>query len=234
MLDFEICLCETGYMHQIQEKLLRLSKAINLGSLSLREMATQIGLPTEPPQKIKHHLGQLQKRGFLRVDKIRGVMDATTHGLAKGLLKGTTRIFNVPIVGTANCGPATIFAETNFQGFLRASSKLLGRSRATGLFAIRADGPSMNRAEIGGKRIEDGDYLLVDRNRTSPRSGQIVVSIIDGMANVKRFIDDRQHGQIVLVSESTHDYQPIHIHPDDDYQISGTVVGVIKKPRIKV
>jgi hypothetical protein len=47
---------------------------------------------------------------------------------AKGLLEKTNHLFSIPIIGTANCGPATIFAEQNFQGFLKVSNKLVGRS----------------------------------------------------------------------------------------------------------
>ena len=41
---------------------LALSKEENLAQLSLREMASRIGMPEESPQKIKHHLMQLQKK----------------------------------------------------------------------------------------------------------------------------------------------------------------------------
>jgi hypothetical protein len=37
-------------------------------------------------------------------------------------------------------------------------------------------------------------------------------------------------GQIVLQADSSFDYDPIYLHPDDDFSISGTVVDVIKKP----
>jgi NAD(P)-dependent dehydrogenase (short-subunit alcohol dehydrogenase family) len=42
------------------------------------------------------------------------------------------------------------------------SSKLVGRSKPKGLYAIKADGSSMNRAEVNGKRIEDGDFIVVN------------------------------------------------------------------------
>jgi len=82
-----------------------------------------------------------------------------------------------PIVGTANCGPATIFAEENFQGFLRVSSKLIGRSKPTGLYAIKADGSSMNRAEVNGKRIEDGDLVIIDKESQNPSTGDVILAI---------------------------------------------------------
>jgi repressor LexA len=220
-------------MHPIQQRLLDLSKRENLALLSLREMAARIEMKDEAPQKIKHHLQQLEKRGFLVIDRARGIMArAGSHpGWAKGLLESSAKLFSIPIVGTASCGPATIFAEQNFQGFLRVSSKLIGRSQPTGLYAIRADGSSMNRAEINERRIEDGDFVIIDGRRRSAENGDVVVAIVDGKATIKEFIDDRANGQIVLRARSSFDYEPIHLHPDDDFSISGKVVGVIKKPQ---
>ena len=219
-------------MHLIQEELLKLSKKENLAELSLREMAKRIGRPGESPQKIKHHLLQLQKKGFLTISRVKGMMVKTSSvpGWAKGLLDSASRLFSIPIIGTANCGPANIFAETNFQGFLRISNKLLGKSRPTGLYAIKADGSSMNRAEINGKKIEDGDYVIVNSEDKEPDNNDVVVAIGDNKATIKRFIDDRRNGQIVLKADSSFDYGPIYLHPDDELIISGKVISVIKKP----
>ncbi len=219
-------------MHIIQEKLLDLSKQQNLAKLTLREMAKLIGMPSESPQKIKHHLLQLQKKGFISIDRVKGLMatSSSTPGWAKGLLDKTAKLFSIPIVGTANCGPATIFAEPNFEGFLKISSKLTGRSKPVGLFAIKADGSSMNRARINGKSIEDGDYVIIDSQRKDPKTGDVVLAIIDNNATVKRFIDDRQNGQIVLKADSSFDYAPIYLHPDDSFDINGKAIEVIKKP----
>jgi SOS-response transcriptional repressor LexA len=196
-------------------------------------MASKIGRSSESPQKIKHHLLQLQKRGFLTIDRSRGVMGRTpaAPGWSKGLLNKPKKLFSIPIVGTANCGPATLFAEENFEGFLRVSSKLVGRSRPAGLFALRADGSSMNRAEVGGRFIEDGDLVVVDSSDRDVRTKDIVVAVIDNKATVKRFIDDRANGQVVLRADSSFDYEPIHLHPDDDFSINGKVIAVIKQPR---
>jgi SOS-response transcriptional repressor LexA len=219
-------------VHQIQEKLLELSKKQNLAALSLRDMAAGIGMPKESPQKIKHHLLQLQKKGFLSIDRSKGTMNraSSTPDWASGLLRKTSKLFSIPIVGMANCGPATIFAEQNFQGFLRASGKLVGRQKPDGLYAVKTDGTSMNRAEINGKYIEDGDFVIVDSKNKSVGTGDIVLAIVDDRATIKRFIDDRQNGQIVLKADSSYDYEPIYLHPTDDFNISGKVVGIIKRP----
>lgn len=220
-------------MHLIQEKLLELSKRENLAKLSLRDMARGIGMPNESPQKIKHHILQLQKKGFLSIDRIKGVMGRTSGepDWSNGLLKKTAKLFSIPIIGTANCGPATIFAEQNFQGFLRTSSKLIGRSKPVGLFAIKADGSSMNRAEIGGRKIEDGDFVIVDSNDTSAVTNDVVLAIIDDRATIKRFVDDKENEQIVLRADSSYDYDPIYLHPDDEFFINGKVISVIKRAK---
>lgn len=223
----------TAHMHPIQEKLLALSKTKNLATLSLRGMAEGIGLPEESPQKIKHHLLQLQKKGFLTINRAKGVMEKADSKptWAKGLLEAKSRLFSIPIIGTANCGPATIFAEQNFQGFLRISSKLLGRSKPTGLYAIKASGSSMNRAEVNGKRIDDGDYIIVNSVDKDVKTGDVVLAIVDNKATVKKYLDDRANGQIVLLAESTFDYEPIFLHEDDDFAISAKVIGIVKKPK---
>lgn len=220
-------------MHPIQEKLLGLSRKQNLAKASLRELARLISMPDEPAQKIKHHLLQLQKKGFLSIDRAKGVMNraASTSTITKDLTGKNSSLFSIPIIGTANCGPATIFAEENFQGFLRVSSKLVGRSKPTGLYAIRTDGASMNRAKINDRYIDDGDLVIVDGNSKVPRENDVVLAIIDGNATIKRFIDDRENGQIVLKADSSLDYDPIYLHPEDDFQISGKIIGVIKKPK---
>lgn len=221
-------------MHEIQEKILELSKKENLAKLSLRTIAKYIGKSYEPPQKIKHHLVQLEKKGFLTIDRIKGVMDraSATPTWAKGLLAKTAKLFSIPIIGTANCGPATIFAEQNFQGFLRVSSKLARKSKPSGLYAIKTDGLSMNRAKVGEKFIDDGDYIIVDSEDKNVITGDIVLALIDNKATIKRFIDDRkENNQIVLKAESSFDYEPIYIHADDDFNISGKVIGLIKKPK---
>src|SRR3989338_15133 len=223
-------------LHPIQEKLLELSRKENLAKLSLREMARGIGMPKNSPQMIKHHLLQLEKKGFLKIDRVKGVMGlaSSTPGWAKGLLDETARLFSIPIIGTANCGPVTIFAEPNFQGFLRVSNKLVGRSKPNGLFAIKADGSSMNRADIKGKSIEDGDFVIVDSEDKEAKSNNIVLVIIDEKATIKRFIDDRKNNQVVLKADSSFDYEPIYLHSDDDFSINGKVVAIIKKPKKRI
>lgn len=221
-------------MHVIQEKLLSLAKKTNLASMTLRGMAKEIGLPDEPPQKIKHHLLQLQRKGFLTINREKGTMTSVTSGAVVSQTRGanSSPIFSIPIIGSANCGEPSIFAEQNYQGFLRVSARLVGRQKPHGLFAIRADGSSMNRAEIDGRRLEDGDFAIIDSNSTSPKDGDVVLAVIDGKATIKRLINDRENEQVVLKADSSFDYEPIYLHEEDGFVISGKVIAVIKRPKM--
>jgi len=199
-----------------------------LGGLKLREIGRLIG--EQSPQKIKHHLLQLEKKGLIRVDRSKGLIQRTEPGWVKGFAK-KARLLSIPILGSANCGPAELFAEQNIEGYLRVSDTLLGRRKPAGLFALRAQGLSMNRANVRGKNVEDGDYLIIDSQDRTPENGDIVVSVIDGTANIKKFIRDKENQQIALLSESTREFSPIYIHEEDDYLVNGKVIQIIKKPK---
>jgi len=90
----------------------------------------------------------------------------------------------------------------------------------------------MNRARIKGKQIEDRDYIIIDKNDHGLTTGDVVLAVIDNKATVKRYIDDRANGQIVLMAESSLDFAPIYLHEDDDFSISGKAVGVVKRPQV--
>ena len=137
-------------------------------------------------------------------------------GNAKGLL-------SIPILGLANCGDATMVAEARVEGTLPISKRLLPTSHTEGLYAVKAVGVSMNRASVNGKSIEDGDYVIVDGEDRNVKTGDYVLSVISGLANIKRFVEDKINKQVVLQSESTQYFPPIHIHEDDldDYLVNG-------------
>ena len=219
-------------MHSIQEKILKLSDTTNLADMSLREIGKHINETS--PQKIKHHLLQLEKNGLIQLDRLSKIMVKTRPGLPAGqagIIARKSSLFAVPILGTANCGPATAYAEQEAEGYLRVSGKLLTKKK--GIFAIKASGHSMNKANINGLAVDDGDYVLVDPTFTAVKNGDYVLSIIDGMANIKRYFKDTDNQRIILLSESSASFSPIFIHRDDmdNYLVNGKVIQVIKKPK---
>lgn len=208
-------------MHPIQEKLLQVASSHNLSGKTFREIGELIGEPH--PQKVKHHLLQLEQKGLIEIDRDKGMLRRVSPETQYG-----TNLIAIPILGAADCGPATLFADENVQGYLRISSRFIPSRK--GLYALKAVGNSMNRANIQGKNIEDGDYVIVDGEQRNPQNRDYVISVIDSVCNIKKFIRDDKHNQIILQSESTQDFPPIVIHPEEvEYFVTGKVVQVIKK-----
>jgi len=177
-----------------------------------------------------HYMKKLEEGKYLtrEANQPRGVtMQPFDFSMSlSGTLSGFEFI-SVPLVGSANCGPATLLAEENIEGYLTVKKALL--PRASGIFALRASGNSLNRAKIKGKNVENGDMVLIDSEDRNIRDGDYVLSIIGGMANLKKYKFDRKNNQIMLLSESTETFKPIIIMPGDDFAINGKVVGVIKR-----
>lgn len=135
---------------------------------------------------------------------------------------------SVPLVGSADCGPAELVAEENVEGYLKVSRRIL--NKMDGVIALRAKGDSMNLAKVGGRTIEDGDFVLIDTDYRKPRSGDLVLSVIDGHANLKRFRIDRKTRGIMLMPESTNSrHKPIFVSSEDDFMINGKIIAVLKK-----
>ena len=207
-------------MHPVQEKLLKLIDEKNIGSLTLRDIGALIG--EKLPQKVKHHLSQLERKGFISIDKKnKSIKRVNARSASIGMF------VSIPILGSANCGPATIFADQNIDGYLKISKRLVTGFKS--LFAIKADGNSLNRAKIAGKQVETGDFVLIDSSRGTPHDGDYVLSVIDGLATIKKYREDKENNRIALLSESSQDYAPIFIHEDDDFRVNGTAVEVVKR-----
>ena len=168
------------------------------------------------------------KKIIRATSSLKGGLPASGGGASR-----TSSLLSVPILGTADCGPATMFADQNIEGYLKISKNVLGLKAIGDFFAIRAFGNSMNRAKIAGRNIEQGDYVIVDPKQKSPHNGDYVLSIIDNVANIKKFFRDVKNKLIMLLSESTETYPPIYIGQSENYFVSGKVIYVIKKPKMK-
>jgi len=210
-------------MNIIQTQLLNLiASTPEMGSFSLRKIAELLGAKGKP-QIAKYHLQQLEKRGLIQMNLDEGVLKLVQKGYNHAT---KSPLFAIPVVGAANCGPAVTYADQKVDSYLKISSSLLPRNKNR-LFAIKADGDSMNRAKINGKSIETGDYVLVDRE-AKYGNGDVVLAIVDGLATIKEFYLDKTHNRIILKANSDHEYMPIYIGEDDQFIINGKVVDVIK------
>ena len=85
-------------------------------------------------------------------------------------------------------------------------------------FFLRAIGESMI-----GAGIHDGDLLVVDRS-VSPRSGKVVIAMVEGEMTIKRLV--KQGGRTLLVPENP-DYPEFDITGRDDAAVWGVVTHVV-------
>ena len=183
-------------MHVIQQKILKLSESQNLAGLTLRKIGEMIK-EQGSPQKIKHHLNALRKKGLL-------VISADGARITK-LMRGinpASNLISLPIYGQANCGEALELADDYIKDYLKVSRKIIGKDlekKIKDIFVLEAVGQSMNRANVNGKTIDDGDYVLALKSDRMPQGEEYVVSIIDGAANIKKFYLDKVNKQVVLI-----------------------------------
>jgi repressor LexA len=211
-------------MNGNQQKILDFITKNDTSKLSYREIAKRLDMSS--PQIVIHHLNQLKKKGLIYVDESKNLKITN--------FKSSTvdNFLRIPIVGAANCGPATEIAQENITGFLKISKTILNKTNGEGLIAVKAIGNSLNKADIFGNKVEEGDYLIVDCNNKDPKDGDYVLSIMDGVANFKKFFKDDVSKEIRLVSESTSDIPPIILHEDDletsGYLVNGVVIRVVK------
>lgn len=209
-------------MNITQLKILELSSRKNIWAMKLREVGKEVGINNRG--QIKYHLDELVKRGLLKNTK----KDELIKSIKRNIEKSNNALIDLPILGLANCGVATLVADEMFEGYLKVAPGLIPTGNYDNLFVVKAEGDSLNKASINGYSVENGDYLIIDTN-LKPQNGNYVLSVIEGCANVKKYHNEGD--KIVLESESTEKIPPIFIDKDTDYLVNGVVIKVVKIPR---
>ena len=210
-------------MNLIQKRVLDLADLQDLSTRTCYSIAKELGV--DHPYKVKFALDQLVKKGLLVRNKKTGQLTKVREGeLFSGFL-------NIPIYGEASCGPPVAFADETIKDFLKVSPSAIKTKKLNKIFALRAVGNSMARANINGQSIDDGDFVLVESKDWSVAyNGDYIVSIIEGMANIKKFFRDETNERVLLMSETFDESPPIIIANEDleNYKIAGKVIEVIK------
>ena len=180
------------------------------------EEVNKVGLEVKSVGSIFTYVKSLENKGFITRSATRGLK----------LVDQNDRSFiDVPILGTANAGSPTFFAEENVQGTLKISKRLV---HDDSIFAIKVSGTSMNKSRINGKQVENGDYVLVDPDYKSYNDNDKVLVVIDGLATIKTFkkIDQKTIGLFPESTDTVH--QPIYLTPEDNFIVNGKIVDVFK------
>jgi len=196
---------------------------VDISKLSYREIGKRLAAPGDKPihpQIIKNAMSKL------------GLESAPYTTTTTTIMP--TKLISIPVLGTANAGPATHIAGNTERGTIQVSASLLPSSNYQDFYALEVDGESMNKATIRGSTIENGAYVIIDSSKRTPREGDVVTVVYDNLANIKKVHFDFENELVVLHSESTDDFEPIVINPHDNWEglIGGTVIHVVKKPKL--
>ncbi len=190
----------------------------------IQKEVSRLGLKTKSLASIFLYLRHLEEKGFIQRD--------SGNRSIKICDQSKKKFCSVPILGTASAGTPLFFAQENIEGYLKISRRLITKKITDALFAIQIFGNSMDLARINNRRIEDGDYVLIDSDSKDFRDGDKVLATIDGLATIKIFhrIDQDTIGLFPQSSEKSH--KPIYLTPGDNFVINGKVIEVLKTPNL--
>ncbi len=206
-------------MQPIQEKLYKLIQTEDITGKSLREIGRRIGVAH--PQSVKYHLRRLVDAGFVSTKSMSVSPKIDQNGMV-----------TIPVLDELNIVGQDATSIKSIKTNLRVAKTILNGKVITNLkhvYAVRAFGNFMNRGNIDGTNIEDGDYVLINVAQTKPKNGDVVLSSTEGYAAVRKYLKDGL-GQVVLITESTQDYPPIYLDDHVAHCVLGRALQVIKKP----
>lgn len=159
---------------------------------------------------VQRHTDALKEKGYLE----------NTRGISLPKLSAKVQI---PLVGNVACG-IPLLATENIEAYISYDASKI-RGSAQDYFFLRAVGDSMNKANVFGKSIENGDYILV-KKQTSADPGNRIIALIGDEATIKKYVPTSE--VIRLEPESSNpENKPIYLF--EDFFIQGVVAGVVKK-----
>lgn len=173
---------------------------------TVREIASEFGILS--PNGVVCHLKALEKKGLItrEPNMSRAIQLSAEPIEERGL----------PLFGSIAAGVLHEAIEqderVDFQAMFSPTTK--------NLFALKVKGESMIEDQIA-----DGDYVVVQKQRTA-RKGQIVVALTgEGEATLKRWFPEKNR---IRLEPANSKMKPIFVK---DARVLGVVVGVVRKVR---
>lgn len=189
---------------------------------SLTELQQLLEISTK--RGVVSHLEALEKKGYIiRTSEARGIQVINEEEPVYEYLVG------IPILGYANAGTPLVLAQEENLGVLQLDPNLVDKKEQN-LFGLIVKGDSMNLRNINGKALEEGHYLVVQKD-AEYEDGDVVVAIVDGCATVKNI--KREKGLVILYPQSNNPiHRPIYLNKKSDSMINGKVVMVLDNPEM--
>ncbi len=181
---------------------------------SVREICSGLGLAS--PSTAHTHLKALERLGYLKRDATKPRALEVFRESSSGALTHKAPVRHVPLVGDVAAGTGVIAAE-NVEEFLPLPQEFTGDGD---LFMLRVRGDSMIEAGIF-----EGDYVVVNRQKTA-NNGDIVIAGIPGEeATVKYF---HRRADVITLKPANASYEPMAFH-SFEVEIFGRVVTVLRR-----
>ncbi|AJQ27644.1 transcriptional repressor LexA [Pelosinus fermentans] len=175
---------------------------------SVREIGKAVGLSSS--STVHSHLAKIEEMGFIRRDPTK---PRTIEVLGETPWKQETFV-SVPLVGRVTAGQP-ILAIENIEETYALPKNLIGNNE--NIFMLTVQGNSMINAGI-----LDGDYVLVNKQKTA-NNNDIVVALLDNEeATVKRFFKEKEFIRLQPENDSM---SPIFSR---NVSILGKVVGIFR------
>jgi repressor LexA len=173
---------------------------------TVREIATEFDI--QSPNGVVCHLKALQKKGLItrEPNMSRAIQLAAEPIHERGL----------PLAGRIAAGVLHEAIEQDE----RVDFQEMFDSKSKNLFVLQVKGDSMIEDQIA-----DGDFVVVQKQRTA-RKGQIVVALTgEGEATLKRWYPEKNR---IRLEPANSQMKPIYVK---DARVLGVVVGVVRKLR---
>ncbi len=171
---------------------------------TVREIGTAFNIMS--PNGVMCHLNALVKKGLI----LREGRSARAIRLVDHRPPGA----ELPLLGRVAAGP-TLTAE-QVDERLNFSELFCGPEH----FALKVEGQSMIE-----DHIDDGDYVVI-RKQPAVENGERVVARVNGGVTLKRFYREKDK---VRLEPANGTMKPIVVGQDDQAEIIGVLVGVLRK-----
>ncbi len=192
-------------LHPKQQQLYELLlKQKSDDTLTLEDMRAELGV--ESLNTVVHHIGQLEKKGYIRKNG--------GYGDIKVLPAPVQDIVYLSLYGTVGCSLEGFFNEDNVRDRIPFPVKQLRVNPDS--FLVEARGDSME------PMIHDHDLVLVDRGPVT--SGSIAVVVDQGGAKLKQVY---RVGSTVVLQSLNSKYKPVVAERTDVREV-GVVRGVVR------
>ena len=184
----------------------RIREARQARGISLRQLASQVGIHYAHLSKIENGKDQISRKALIRI--------AEDLGIDPDLMLGEAGHQSMPfrILGDVAAG-VPIEAIEDVETF-ELSKEFDPHTH----FLLRVKGDSMIQ-----DGINDGDLAIV-RHTSTAETGDTVVAVVDGEATLKRFRKNKQSVVLIPANDGMENMK----YPSAAVEIRGVLVGVLR------